>query len=207
MGFDRGTTAVVLIEYQNDFVSPGGALHDAVREVMDDSGMLANSQQVLRVARTAGVRILHVPIMFAPGYPELGEAPFGILRGVVDAGAFAAGSWGAAFAADLAPEPGEIVVEGKRGLDAFASTNLDFVLRAAGVRTIALGGFLTNCCVESTLRTGYERGYHVIALTDCVAATSRAEHENALRYDYPMFAEPMTAETFATAVQAPARPA
>ena len=48
----------------------------------------------------------------------------------------------------LAPEPQDIVIEGKRGLDAFASTNLDFILRARGITTIALGGFLTNCCVE-----------------------------------------------------------
>ena len=64
------------------------------------------------------------------------------------------------------------MIEGKRGLDTFASTNLDFILRSKGIDTIVLGGFLTNCCVESTMRTGYENGYRVITLTDCVAATS-----------------------------------
>ena len=60
-----------------------------------------------------------------------------------------------------------MVVEGKRGLDTFATTNLDFILRARGITTIALGGFLTNCCVESTMRTGYEKGYardHAVGL-------------------------------------------
>ena len=65
------------------------------------------------------------------------------------------------------------MIEGKRGLDTFASTNLDFILRSKGITTIALGGFLTNCCVESTMRSGYENGYQVITLNDCVAATSR----------------------------------
>jgi nicotinamidase-related amidase len=55
-----------------------------------------------------------------------------------------------------------------------------------------LGGFLTNCCVESTMRSGYENGYEVITLSDCVAATSVEEHENAIKYDYPMFSKPMT---------------
>jgi ureidoacrylate peracid hydrolase len=77
------------------------------------------------------------------------------------------------------------MLEGKRGLDTFATTNLDFILRARGITTIALGGFLTNCCVESTMRTGYEKGYEVITLSDCVAATSTEEHENAIRFDYP----------------------
>ena len=40
------------------------------------------------------------------------------------------------------------MIEGKRGLCGFASTNLDFILRSKGVKTVALGGFLTNCCVE-----------------------------------------------------------
>ena len=94
----------------------------------------------------------------------------------------------------LAPQAGDVVVEGKRGLDTFATTNLDFILRARGITTIALGGFLTNCCVESTMRTGYEKGYHVITLSDCVAATSPEEHENAIRFDYPMFSDVMTSD-------------
>ena len=70
------------------------------------------------------------------------------------------------------------------------------VLRSKGITTIALGGFLTNCCVESTMRSGYENGYHVITLSDCLAATSAEEHENALKYDYPMFSEPMASVDF-----------
>jgi nicotinamidase-related amidase len=86
---------------------------------------------------------------------------------------------------------GDIVIEGKRGLDTFASTNLDFILRSKGIKTVVLGGFLTNICVESTMRTAYERGFEVITLTDCVAATSPEEHHNAIKYDFPMFSTPM----------------
>ncbi len=57
---------------------------------------------------------------------------------------------------ELAPKDGDIVIEGKRGLDTFASTNLDFILRSKGIKSVVLGGFLTNCCVESTMRTAYE---------------------------------------------------
>ncbi len=52
----------------------------------------------------------------------------------------------------------DIPIEGKRLLDTFAGTNLDFILRSKGIKTIGLGGFLTNCCVESTMRSGYESG-------------------------------------------------
>ena len=196
MPIDPSTTAVVLIEYQNDFTSNGGVLHGAVEEVMGKTDMLNNTKRVVDAARQAGATVMHAPIAFAEGYGELSAHPYGILKGVVDGNAFVKGSWGAAIVDDLAPEEGDIVIEGKRGLDTFASTNLDFILRSKGITTIALGGFLTNCCVESTMRTGYEHGYKVVTLTDCLAATSVDEHDNALSYDFPMFSEPMSSGEF-----------
>lgn len=196
MAIDPATTAVVLIEFQNDFTSEGGALHGAVAEVMQATKMLDNMGDVVEAARAAGATVMHAPITFAEGYGEISAHPYGILKGVVDGQAFIKGSWGAEIVDELAPMPGDILVEGKRGLDTFASTNLDFILRSKGIRTLVLGGFLTNCCVESTMRTGYENGYQVVTLSDCVAATSMAEHENALKYDYPMFSRPMTAGEF-----------
>jgi len=196
MSLDPATTAVVLIEYQNDFTTEGGVLHGAVQGVMDKTDMMANTQRVVDAARKAGVTVMHAPITFSPGYNEISSHPYGILKGVVDGNAFVKGTWGAAIADEMAPGEGDIVVEGKRGLDTFASTNLDFILRSKGITTIALGGFLTNCCVESTMRSGYENGYQVITLSDCVAATSLEEHDNALTYDFPMFSKPMTAAEF-----------
>jgi nicotinamidase-related amidase len=192
MALDPATTALVLIEFQNEFTSEGGVLHEAVRPVMEATGMLDNTRDLVAAARAAGVVVVHAPISFAPGYLELSRHPYGILKNVVDGNAFVKGSWGADIVDALAPQPGDIVVEGKRGLDTFASTNLDFILRSKGITTIALAGFLTNCCVESTMRTGYENGYQVITLTDCTAAVSKEQHENAIAYDFPMFSVPMT---------------
>jgi nicotinamidase-related amidase len=201
MSIDPKTTALVLIEYQNDFTSEGGVLHGAVSEVMDKTGMMANTLEVVDAARSAGATVMHAPITFAEGYNEISSHPYGILKGVVDGKAFIKGSWGAAIVDELAPAEGDIVIEGKRGLDTFASTNLDFILRSKGITTIVLGGFLTNCCVESTMRSGYENGYKVITLNDCVAGTSTEEHENALKYDFPMFSEPMAASDLIAELQ------
>jgi ureidoacrylate peracid hydrolase len=203
MTIDPKTTAVVLIEFQNDFTSDGGVLHGAVSEVMEKTDMLANAQQVADAARASGATVMHAPITFAEGYNEISDHPYGILKGVVDGNAFVKDSWGAAIVDELAPQDGDIVVEGKRGLDTFASTNLDFILRSKGIKTIALGGFLTNCCVESTMRSGYENGYQVITLSDCVAATSPEEHDNALKYDFPMFSQPMSSSDFIAELDKP----
>ncbi len=197
---DSDQTALVLIEFQNDFTSEGGTLHGAVKESMDSTGMLANARVALDAARKAGATVIHAPIQFAEGYNEITAHPYGILKGVVDSNSFIKGSWGAAIIDELAPAEGDIVLEGKRGLDAFASTNLDFILRSKGIKTVALCGFLTNCCVESTMRSAYEKGFEVLTLTDCVGATSGAEHENAITFDYPMFSKPTTAAEFAQVI-------
>jgi len=200
MAIDPTTTALVLIEYQNEFTSEGGVLHGAVAAVMQETGMLENTVRAVHEARERGVSIMHAPITFAPGYGELTRHPYGILKGVVDGNAFVKGTWGAAIVDALATQAGDIVIEGKRGLDTFASTNLDFILRSKGIQTVVLAGFLTNCCVESTMRTAYEHGFDVVTLTDCVAATSREAQAAALTYDYPMFSRPMSSRDWIAAL-------
>ncbi|MGY2229886.1 cysteine hydrolase [Pseudomonas tolaasii] len=182
-------TAIVLIEYQNDFTTEGGVFHDAVKDVMTSSNMLANTAATLEQARALGVTIIHMPIHFADGYPELTTRSYGILKGVADAGAFRAGSWGAAITDALPRGPGDIVIEGKRGLDAFASTGLDLVLRNNGIQNLVVAGFLTNCCVEGTVRSGYEKGYDVVTLTDCTATFSDEQQHAAENFTLPMFSQ------------------
>ncbi|WP_197511112.1 isochorismatase family cysteine hydrolase [Tessaracoccus coleopterorum] len=167
------STALVLIEFQNDFTTPGGTLHDAVKETMDATGTLDNAVAAADAVREAGGAILHVPISFAPGYGEITSHPYGILAGVVASTSFVRGGWGAEICEQLTPQEGDITIEGKRGLDAFGSTNLDFVLRSKGIDTVVLAGFLTNCCVESTMRSAYEKGFEVITLTDAVGPPRR----------------------------------
>ena len=191
MQLDPKKTALVLIEFQNDFTTEGGVFHAAVKGVMDANQMLATTTATVQEAREAGIQVLHVPISFTQDYRELTGKPYGILKGVVDNGAFRKNTWGAAIVDQLSPQQTDIVVEGKRGLCGFASTNLDFILRSRGIQHVALAGFLTNCCVESTMRTAYENGYQVITLTDCCATLSQQEHQNALDSDFPMFSQPM----------------
>ena len=193
---DPKTTALVLIEFQNDFTSEGGTLHGAVAEAMAVTDTVGHAHTALAAANAAGATVIHSPISFAPGYIEISAHPYGILKGVVDSTSFVKGTWGCEIVESMAPVDGDIVLEGKRGLDAFGSTNLDFILRSKGITTVVLAGFLTNCCVESTMRSAYEKGFEVYTLTDAVGATSIAEHENAITFDYPMFSKPITTEDF-----------
>jgi ureidoacrylate peracid hydrolase len=163
---------------------------------MEKNNMLQNSVETVKTAREAGCTIVFAPITFAEGYGELRDEPYGILKGVVDSKSFRKGSWGAEIVDALKPQPGDIIIEGKRGLCGFATTNLDFILRSRGIDTIVLGGFLTNCCVESTMRSGYEKGYNVITLKDCTASLSDEEQRVATEKTYPMFSRPMNHDEF-----------
>jgi ureidoacrylate peracid hydrolase len=196
MELNPNETALILIEFQNDFTTEGGIFYGAVKGVMDSNDMLSNTVETVKAARAAGIHIIYVPISFTPDYHEVTSTPYGIMKGVVDNGAFKQNTWGSEIADVLTPQQGDIVIEGKRSFCGFASTNLDFILRSKGIKTIALAGYLTNCCVESTMRTAYDKGYNVISLTDCCATLSLEEHNNALKNDFPMFSQPMTHEEF-----------
>lgn len=199
---DPSETACVFIEYQNEFVTPGGKLHDAVKDCMASTNMLDNSVKLATAAREAGCTIIHVPINFEPGHNEISQRPYGVLAGIKEGGAFTAGTWGAEITNEMRPQPGDLVTKGKSGLCGFESTNLDFLLRQNGIKNVVLGGFLTNCCVESTMRAAYEKGYKVYTLKDCVAATSVAAQDATLEHNFGMFSVPTTSDTVMTALKA-----
>ena len=133
---NKNETAIVLIEFQNDFTSEGGIFHDAVKGVMDANNMLSNTIELVKNARNEGVQVIFVPISFTENYAELTSTPYGILKGVVDNGAFKKSNWGSEIVESLTPEDGEVIIEGKRGLCGFHSTNLDFILRSKGIELV-----------------------------------------------------------------------
>ena len=71
MSIDPQRTALVLIEFQNDFTTEGGTLHGAVKDVMASTNMLDNTVALAERARAAGATVVHVPISFKPGYGEI----------------------------------------------------------------------------------------------------------------------------------------
>jgi biuret amidohydrolase len=163
--------------------------------------VLENSVQVASMARQAGARILHCPISFQPGHEEISNSPYGILKDVKGGACFTAGTWGADICSAMMPHSGDLVVKGKSGLCGFESTNLEFLLRQHGIQTIVLAGFLTNCCVESTMRTAYEKGFKVYTLKDCTAATSIEAHQSTLEHNFGMFSIPTTSGNIISALK------
>lgn len=91
----------------------------------------------------------------------------------------AKGSWDAQVIADLAPGPDELVLP-KTSSSLFNSTNFDYLMRNIGIDTIVATGFLTDQCVDHTLRDGADRGYRMICVSDACATDTRERHAAAL---------------------------
>lgn len=189
-------TAMLCIEFQNEFAADGGKLFEAVKPVMESTGMLAKAAATAEAVRAAGGKVLHIPIMFKADASDNPNKALGILAGCAKDSLFTEATWNSEFCSEMAPKDGDVIVKGKKGLDAFPNTTLEAELVAAGIETVAVCGFLTNCCVESTVRTACEKGFNVIVLGDCCATTSAEGHTGAVDGTLGMFSSPMTAEAF-----------
>jgi nicotinamidase-related amidase len=185
-------TAIVLLELQNDFLSPEGRLYSLVEPVLTKFNVVKNLNTLIAGARDAGATIVHTPIEFSEDYREMGLAPYGILKVVKESGALVRDTWGAEIAPFIDKRGDDIVVDGKSSIDAFASTNLDYILRARGIRTIVLAGQLTNICIESTMRSAYDRGYDVVAVTDATSTVGLEQYRISVDNNWPMFSTPAT---------------
>ncbi len=90
------------------------------------------------------------------------------------------GSWDAKVLDEIEPGPDEIVIP-KTSSSPFMSTNIDYVLRNLGVRSLILAGILTDQCIDSATRDACDLGYLVTVVTDACATLSTERHDWALR--------------------------
>jgi len=190
-------TALVCIEFQNEFATEGGKLHGAVKDVMAETQMLTKTAELAETIRSAGGKVFHVPISFKADASDNPNKGLGILAGCAKDSLFTEGTWNSEICNEMTPKPGDVQVVGKKGLDAFPGTDLEAKLLANGIETVALCGFLTNCCVESTMRTACEKGFNVVTVMDCCGATSKEGHTAATTGTFGMFSSPMTAAELA----------
>ena len=93
---------------------------------------------------------------------------------------FPKGSWGAQILPAVAPAEDDIVLP-KTSSGLFNSTNFDYVLRNLDINTLVVTGFLTDQCVDHTIKDGADRGYYVICPSDACTTNTRERHDAALR--------------------------
>ncbi|WEK54770.1 MAG: cysteine hydrolase [Candidatus Cohnella colombiensis] len=210
MKIPANKTAIVLIEPQNDFLSPGGTMYAHIKEQLAERNVIANLKGLLDSAR-GKVKIFYVPFHpFDKGFPELkkGGPAYEGLRGIeIDmeadwgTGAWLRGTPGPEIIDELTPQDGDIIVEGKKTLDAFHSTGLDYYLRANEIEYVAFTGFHTNWCVESSARSAYDKGYRVMVVGDCTATDTQEEQDYVEKFIFPKIGKVLNAKQFLEALE------
>ena len=179
-------TALLVIDMQNDFVVPGApvAAPGAPDVVPVISGLA-------RRARARGFPVVFTQEMHRADYSDFGielefEPPH-CLEGTV----------GLDLVDELAPQPGDHVIQNKRRYDAFLGTDLDLVLRGADVQNLIVTGVCTDICVSSTVQHARNLDYRCFVVTDGVAGTSPERHKAALVCMGHVFAHVGTAKEIA----------
>lgn len=176
---DLKKTALLICDLQNDFLDPKGAYGRAGQTSADIAAVPARVKQVADVLRPKGGWIVSTHFTLVPGR---GGEPFisphlKKLRPFLAKGDFAPGGWGHDLI-DLL-KPADLSVE-KVAYSAFYMTRLEWVLRKAGIETLAICGIVTNGGVASTLRDAHARDFRTILLSDGCAAFKRETHDTAV---------------------------
>jgi nicotinamidase-related amidase len=179
---DANRSALVIVDMQNDFCTPGGYLHYRGIDVTPDRAPIAPLQRLIPVLREQGVPIVWLNwgvrkdlLNIAPSlmHAHTHDGSGAGLGEHIPGGAeiLVKGSWGAQVVDELNPGESDIHVT-KHRFSGFWDTELDSVLRNLGVKTLFFAGVNADQCVMTSLEDASFLGYDVLMLRDCVATTS-----------------------------------
>ncbi|MER9330974.1 isochorismatase family cysteine hydrolase [Mesorhizobium sp. M0488] len=170
--FRPQTVALVVIDMQRDFAEPGGFGASLGNDVGRVTAIVPTVKRLIEGFRAAGLPVIHTMECHKPDLSDLPPAKRN--RGnpsirIGDAGPMGrvliAGEPGTAILDELAPLPGEIVIE-KPGKGAFYATSFGEDLKRIGAEQLVFAGVTTEVCVQTTMREANDRGYECLLAED-----------------------------------------
>jgi ureidoacrylate peracid hydrolase len=221
IAIDPAKTAVIVVDMQNDFGSVGGMFDRAGIDISGIQRAVGPTARVLAAARRMGIKIVYLKMGYRPDLSDLGapdaknrmlhlqrlgvgetiEAPDGKEYRVL-----IRDTWGTDIVTELKPQAEDIVMY-KHRFSGFYQTDLDLVLKKAGIKHLVVTGCTTSVCVESTIRDAFFRDYLCVLLTDCTNEpiahdAPRSNHDATLLLMELMFGWVSTSEQFVSATDA-----
>lgn len=184
-----GADAVLVIDMQNSFLRPGGAMYEhRGGTLIDPDGTTRRVGEVVAAATASGVPVIYTRHCYRPGYADAGRRTMGLFN-AMDAKPLVRGSWDADIVDELKPGPGVAVVD-KTRMDAFHNTDLEVLIRGIGATRLVVTGIVTNACVETTTRSAAMRDLDVTVLENCCTTYSAEHQASALRaLEFYLFAQ------------------
>lgn len=173
------TTALVLIDMQNDFLYRKGAYPSAGLLIPESHALIGRLQQLSEKVREKDGYIVATLFTLLPaknGEPIIPEA-IKKARPFLKKGDFCPGEFGHELVEEL--RPADIQVQ-KIVPSAFHQTFLDYALKSVGIKTLLIGGIVTNSGVVATLRDAQAHGYDTHLLSNGCTAFSEQAHADTL---------------------------
>ena len=173
---ELGSTALLMIDFQRDFVEPGGFGEQLGNDVSLLRAAIPAAEKILAAARGAGMLVIHTREGHRPDLTDC--PPTKLARGHLTTGIGAEGPMGRILVRgevghdiipELAPRDDEPVVD-KPGKGAFYATDLDTILHNHGIRSLIVCGVTTEVCVNTTVREANDRGYECLVVSDAVGS-------------------------------------
>jgi nicotinamidase-related amidase len=174
--FDLGSTALLMIDMQRDFVEPGGFGETLGNDVSLLRSSIEPCKDLLETARKVGLFVIHTREGHRPDLADLQPAkrdrgnPTMKIGDVGPMGrVLVRGEPGHDLIPELAPVAGEPVID-KPGKGAFYETDLLGILRNRDIKTLIVCGVTTEVCVHTTVREANDRGFNALVPEDCTAS-------------------------------------
>ncbi|WP_167471300.1 cysteine hydrolase family protein [Nocardia arthritidis] len=165
---DPSSTALLVIDMQNDFLTPGAALETPLGRAM-----IPRLNNVIALCRDRGI-----PVIFTAHVHRADGTDMGIFAKlypmIADRSALIDGTPGVEIASSIAREPGDQLIK-KHRYSAFYGTDLDLILRGRGIRTVVFTGVTVEDCVHATARDAMFRNYDTVVLADVTATYDHAD--------------------------------
>jgi len=211
---DPASTAVLVVDMQNDFGAPMGMFGRAGIDISAIQAAVAPTARVLEAARQVGLPVVYLKMAFKPDLSDAGlpdspnwrvhdrlgvgdviEAPDGRVSRVL-----VRDTWNTDILPELTPRAGDPVVY-KHRYSGFFETELHELLTRRRIRSLVFTGCTTSVCVESTFRDAMYRDYHCVLLSDCTAEPiGTSNHESSLTLLRIMFGSISHSASFISAV-------
>jgi nicotinamidase-related amidase len=187
--YDADSTALLVIDPYNDFISEGGKLWRRISAVAEANHCVQHMAEVLQAARTAGLRVFYaLHRRYHPGDYETWNYLAPVQKSAWSSKIFEYGTWGGEIRREFEPRPEDIIASAHWCSSGFANTDLDLLLKRHGIQRIFVIGLIAHTCVEATVRFAVELGYEVTMVRDATADYSDEHMHAALDINLPNYA-------------------
>lgn len=171
-------TVLILVDMQNAFCSKNGSFWKRGNSILNLNNMLEITKLLLNFARKKKWLIIFTRLAYESGYSDAGLL---LKRNpkIKKLGGYIENTWDSKIIDALTPKKHEIVITKKR-YDPFYNTNLEEILKKNKIKRAVVAGLLTNVCVESCVRSLFDRDFEVITIQDGTSTSSKALYKASL---------------------------